>query len=215
MYRYAPCHALSPTRLAAAAVLLLLAVTAAPVCGEETAALDIIRNPSAYTNRYLTVRGSMMNVRPATTGGIAASTAVVFNLVDGSGHPHSAQSGPTGLPDWVDGDGRRAFRADESARLAGLCQPAPRHPGDLPLRHQRAVHGPRRAWLRCTSSLRGVIRPPMSAAPPTASPCLGPFSLAACADTTDHPLLSHPARICWPGRTEAGNNNTSWSRNIP
>ncbi len=84
MYRYAPCHALSPTRLAAAAVLLLLAVTAAPVCAEETAALDIIRNPSAYTNRYVTVRGSMMNVRPATTGGIAASTAVVFNLVDGS-----------------------------------------------------------------------------------------------------------------------------------
>ena len=77
-------HALSPTRPAAAAVLLLLAVTAAPVCGEETAALDIIRNPSSYTNHYVTVRGSMMNVRPATTGGIAASTAVVFNLVDGS-----------------------------------------------------------------------------------------------------------------------------------
>jgi hypothetical protein len=84
MPRYAPCHALSPTRLAAAAVLLLLVVTAAPVCAEETAALDIIRNPSSYTNRYVTVRGSMMNVRPATPGGIAASTAVVFNLVDGS-----------------------------------------------------------------------------------------------------------------------------------
>jgi hypothetical protein len=83
MYRYAPCHALSPASTAAAAALLLLAVTAAPVCGAETAALDIIRNPSAYTSRYVTVRGSMMNVRPATAGGVAASTAVVFNLVDG------------------------------------------------------------------------------------------------------------------------------------
>jgi hypothetical protein len=77
------CDALSPARTAAAAALLLLAATAAPVCGEETAALDIIRNPSAYTSRYVTVRGSIMNVRPATAGGVAAGTAVVFDLADG------------------------------------------------------------------------------------------------------------------------------------
>ena len=48
--------------------LILLAVLAAPGAGEETAAIDILRNPGAYSDRYLTVRGTMMNVRPAAVG---------------------------------------------------------------------------------------------------------------------------------------------------
>jgi hypothetical protein len=63
--------------------LILLAVLAAPGVGEETAATDIIRNPSAYRDRYFTVRGTMMNLRPATAGGNAIPTGTVFDLVAG------------------------------------------------------------------------------------------------------------------------------------
>lgn len=63
--------------------LILLAVLAAPGWGEETAAIDIVKNPSAYRDRYLTVRGTMMNVRPVTAGGIAIPTGTVFDLVAG------------------------------------------------------------------------------------------------------------------------------------
>jgi hypothetical protein len=63
--------------------LILLAVLAAPGWGEETAAIDIVRNPSAYRDRYLTVRGTMMNLRPATAGGIALPSGTVFDLVAG------------------------------------------------------------------------------------------------------------------------------------
>jgi len=63
--------------------LILLAVLAAPGWGEETAAIDIVRNPSAYRDRYLTVRGTMMNLRPATAGGIAIPSGTVFDLVAG------------------------------------------------------------------------------------------------------------------------------------
>jgi hypothetical protein len=66
-----------------APALVLLAVLAAPALGEETAAVDIIRNPSAYRDRYLTVRGTMMNLRPATAGGIAIPSGTVFDLVAG------------------------------------------------------------------------------------------------------------------------------------
>jgi len=63
--------------------LILLAVLAAPGWGEETAAIDIVKNPSAYRDRYLTVRGTMMNLRPATAGGIAIPSGTVFDLVAG------------------------------------------------------------------------------------------------------------------------------------
>ena len=63
--------------------LILLAVLAAPGWGEETAAIDIVRNPNAYRDRYLTVRGTMTNMRPATAGGIAIPTVTVFDLVAG------------------------------------------------------------------------------------------------------------------------------------
>jgi hypothetical protein len=63
--------------------LILLAVLAAPGLGEETAAIDIVKNPSAYRDRYLTVRGTMTNVRPATAGGIAIPIGTVFDLVAG------------------------------------------------------------------------------------------------------------------------------------
>jgi len=63
--------------------LILLTVLAAPGWGEETAAIDIVRNPSAYRDRYLTVRGTMTNMRPATAGGIAIPTVTVFDLVAG------------------------------------------------------------------------------------------------------------------------------------
>jgi len=74
-----------PSRVAAV-TLLLLAATSASARGEEVAAIDLIRQPGSYTSRYVTVRGTMMNLRPATgsgPGAIPAGTAVVFNLVDG------------------------------------------------------------------------------------------------------------------------------------
>jgi hypothetical protein len=63
--------------------LILLTALAGPGLGEETAAIDIVKNPSAYRDRYLTVRGTMMNVRPLTAGGIAIPTGTVFDLVAG------------------------------------------------------------------------------------------------------------------------------------
>jgi hypothetical protein len=64
-------------------VLLALAALAGAAEAEETAALDMIRNPSAYSNRYVTVRGTMMNLRPETTGGIPVPTGMIFDLVAG------------------------------------------------------------------------------------------------------------------------------------
>ena len=64
--------------------LALLAAMPAPGAGEETAAIDIVRNPSAYRDRYLTVRGTMMNLRPATAGGVASPTGTIFDLVTGA-----------------------------------------------------------------------------------------------------------------------------------
>ncbi len=37
--------------------ICLLAAFAAPSAGEETSAIDIVRNPSAYDGRFVTVRG--------------------------------------------------------------------------------------------------------------------------------------------------------------
>ncbi len=62
--------------------LCLLAAFAAPGSGEETAAIDIVRNPSAYNGRFVTVCGAMMNVQPDTSRGIAGATTI-FNLVAG------------------------------------------------------------------------------------------------------------------------------------
>jgi hypothetical protein len=50
---------------------------------EEVSAVDIVRNPSSYRNRVVTVRGIMLNPRPATIGGVAVSTATVFELSAG------------------------------------------------------------------------------------------------------------------------------------
>jgi hypothetical protein len=63
--------------------MLFLAALAAPVSAEEVAGIDIVRNPNAYGGRFLTVRGLMMNVRPATAGGVAIPPATVFDLVAG------------------------------------------------------------------------------------------------------------------------------------
>ena len=62
---------------------LLLAALAAPGVAADTDAIDIVRNPGAYAGRFLTVRGAMMNVRPAPPGGIALPTVTVFDLVAG------------------------------------------------------------------------------------------------------------------------------------
>jgi hypothetical protein len=62
---------------------LLLAALAAPVSAEEAAAIDIVRNPSAYQDRFLTVRGTMMNLRPAAGGGMAIPAATFFDLMSG------------------------------------------------------------------------------------------------------------------------------------
>lgn len=50
---------------------------------EEVSAVDIVRNPSPYRNRVVTVRGIMLNPRPATIGGVAVSTVTVFELSAG------------------------------------------------------------------------------------------------------------------------------------
>ena len=86
MHTHAASKASSRSSRMVAVTLLLLAATAAPARGEEVAAMDLIRQPGSYTSRYVTVRGSMMNLRPATgpgAGAIPAGTAVVFDLVDG------------------------------------------------------------------------------------------------------------------------------------
>ena len=63
--------------------ICLLAAFAAPGWGEETAAIDIVRNPSAFDGRFVTVRGAMMNVQPDMSRGIGNPTATIFNLVAG------------------------------------------------------------------------------------------------------------------------------------
>jgi len=63
--------------------LIALATLAGAAEAEETAALDLVRNPNAYVNRYVTVRGTMMNLRPETTGGIPGPTGILFDLVAG------------------------------------------------------------------------------------------------------------------------------------
>ncbi len=63
--------------------LCLLAAFAAPGSGEETAAIDIVRNPSSYNGRLVTVRGAMINVQPDTSRGMASPMATIFNLVAG------------------------------------------------------------------------------------------------------------------------------------
>jgi hypothetical protein len=78
--------------------LLLLAALAAPSLGEETAAIDIVRNPSAYSGRFVTVRGVMTNVRPETGGGIQRPMGTVFNLVAGPAILVVLSTVPPGCP---------------------------------------------------------------------------------------------------------------------
>ena len=61
----------------------LVGLLAGRVEAQETAAADIVRNPNAYSNRMVTVRGTMMNLRPDTTLGPTRATGVVFDLVAG------------------------------------------------------------------------------------------------------------------------------------
>jgi len=62
-----------------ASSMLAVAVASA----EEVSAVDIVRNPSPYRNRVITVRGIMQNPRPATIGGLAVPPATVFELLAG------------------------------------------------------------------------------------------------------------------------------------
>jgi hypothetical protein len=61
----------------------LLIARAGPVEADETAAIDIVRNPNVYANRLLTVRGTMMNLRPDMPPGPARPAGVLFDLVAG------------------------------------------------------------------------------------------------------------------------------------
>ncbi len=63
--------------------LLLLGALAGAAAADETTALDIVRNPNAYSNRFLTVRGTMTNLRQETTAGIPVPTGMIFDLVAG------------------------------------------------------------------------------------------------------------------------------------
>jgi hypothetical protein len=64
---------------------LLLACVALPAMAEPVSAVDIVRNPSAYRDRFLTVRGTLMNPHPVVAGGVAVPAATVFDLVAGPG----------------------------------------------------------------------------------------------------------------------------------
>jgi hypothetical protein len=55
--------------LTAALLLLALAGTAAPVRAEEATPLEITLNPTRFTGRMVTVRGTLTNLRPPTTAG--------------------------------------------------------------------------------------------------------------------------------------------------
>jgi len=59
----------------------MLAVAAASA--EEVSAVDIVRNPTPYRNRIITVRGTMLNPRPATIGTLGVPPATVFELSAG------------------------------------------------------------------------------------------------------------------------------------
>jgi hypothetical protein len=65
------------------AVAWLFIARAGLVEADETAAIDIVRNPNVYANRFLTVRGTMMNLRPDTPPGPARPAGVIFDLVAG------------------------------------------------------------------------------------------------------------------------------------
>ncbi len=54
-----------------------------PASAEQVSILDIVRNPSAYRERFLSVRGTLANVRPAAPGSMAGPVFTVFDLVAG------------------------------------------------------------------------------------------------------------------------------------
>jgi hypothetical protein len=61
----------------------LVGLLAGGIEAQETTAADIVRNPNAYSNRMVTVRGIMMNLRPDTTFGPTRAAGVVFDLAAG------------------------------------------------------------------------------------------------------------------------------------
>jgi hypothetical protein len=52
---------------------------------EQVSIVEIVRNPSAYRDRFLSVRGTLTNVRPAAPGSMAGPAFTVFDLVAGPG----------------------------------------------------------------------------------------------------------------------------------
>ena len=56
-----------------------------PAAAEQVSIVDIVRNPSAYRERFLSVRGTLTNVRPAAPGSLAGPVFTVFELVAGPG----------------------------------------------------------------------------------------------------------------------------------
>jgi hypothetical protein len=76
-------HPLAALAWLLVAVACLFIARAGPVEADETAAIDIVRNPNVYANRFLTVRGTMMNLRPDTSPGPGRPSGVIFDLVAG------------------------------------------------------------------------------------------------------------------------------------
>jgi hypothetical protein len=56
-----------------------------PASAEQVSIVDIVRNPSAYRERFLSVRGTLTNVRPAAPGSSAGPVFTVFEVVAGPG----------------------------------------------------------------------------------------------------------------------------------
>jgi hypothetical protein len=75
-------HPLAALAWLLVAVAWLFIARAGRVEADETAVIDIVRNPNVYATRLLTVRGTMMNLRPDTPGS-ARPAGVIFDLVTG------------------------------------------------------------------------------------------------------------------------------------
>ncbi len=65
--------------LTSALLLLALVSTAAPVRAEGTTPLEITLNPTRFSGRMITVRGTLTNLRPSTAAG---GPGAVFDVME-------------------------------------------------------------------------------------------------------------------------------------
>jgi len=78
--------------------MLFLAGLAPAVSAEQASVGEIVRNPSAYRERYLSVRGTLSNPRPAAPGSMAGPGLTVFDLMGNPGVLNVLSVVPPGCP---------------------------------------------------------------------------------------------------------------------